>query len=130
MAAYPLSRIVIRLRQILRSYADWLMLSFVLVVIVCVAYGTVSIPEISTPMLGDRLQTLPVTPAQPGAFGYQWAYGNNPTQEPAPTLNPAQQGVLQYLEVHERVDQAPTLWDQVVQAVRDYVRAYSRLHDH
>ena len=127
MASYTMSQTLTHLRQALHRYVYWLMLSLVLIVAAFVAYRALSMPAASAPVGSSTPQTLSVNPAQQGVFDYLWAHrSNQPIQAPTATLNPAQQSVMQYLQAHERVDRTPTLWDQAAQAVRDYLRAHSR----
>ena len=102
------------------------MFSLVLVVVAFVAYRALSMPVVAASVVSRTQPPLSVNPAQQGVFDYLWAHrSNQPIQAPTATLNPAQQSVMQYLQAHERVDRTPTLWDQAAQAVRDYLRAHS-----
>jgi hypothetical protein len=127
MASYTMSQTLTYLRQALRSYTCWRMLSLVLVVAACVAYRALFMLATSALVINSTPQTLSVNPAQQGVFDDLWAHrSNQPIPAPTATLNPAQQSVMQYLQDHERVDRTPTLWDQAAQVVRDYLRAHSR----
>ncbi len=127
MTAYTMSQSLINLRQAIRSYAWWLMLSLVLVVAAFVAYRSVSMPVASTSVVSSIPPTMSVDPTQQSVFDYLWAHSSNqPILAPAATLDPAQQSVMDYLHAHDRVDRSPTFWDQAAQAVRDYLRAHSR----
>ena len=127
MTAYIMSQTLITLRQALRRYAWWLMLSLVLVVAALAAYRSVSMLATSAPLASSTPQTFSVDPAQQGVFNYLWAHSSHqPIQAPAATLDPAQQSVMNYVNAHNRIDPSPAFWDQAAQAVRDYLRAHSR----
>jgi hypothetical protein len=62
-----------------------------------------------------------------GVFAYLRAHsGETAAPTPDAPLDPAQQGVMQYLRAHERLDQPATLWDQVKQTVLGYLRGYGK----
>ncbi len=110
-----------------RKSVWWLMLSLLLVAAALAAYRVISTPAAAAPAAHSTAQTLAVNPEQHGVSDYLWAHhSDQPPQVPIATLDSAQQSVMNYLHVHERVDQSPTLWDQAAQAVRDYLRAHSR----
>ena len=126
MASYTVAQTLTHLRQALRCYARWRMFSLVLVVVAFVAYRALSMPVVAASVVSRTQPPLSVNPAQQGVFDYIWAHRSNQSiPAPTATLNPAQQSVMQYLQAHERVDRTPTLWDQAAQAVRDYLRAHS-----
>jgi putative exporter of polyketide antibiotics len=127
MTAYTMSQTLTNLRQALRRYAWWLSLSLVLVMAALAAYRSISMPAAAAAVASSAPQTISVNPAQQGVFDYLWAHScNQPIQATAAALDPAQQSVMDYLHAHDRVDRPPAFWDQAAQAVRDYLRAHSR----
>ena len=127
MTTYTMSQSLTNLRQALRRYAWWLSLSLTLIVAAFAAYRAVSMPAVVAPVTSGTLRTQPASPAQQAVFDYLSAHSSTqPIQVPAATVDPAQQSVMLYLHVHDRVEQPSTFWDQAAQAVRDYLRAHSR----
>jgi hypothetical protein len=127
MTTHTISQNLTNLRQAMRRYAWWLMLSLVLVIAAFAAYRAVSMLAATAPIVNSTPQTVPVNPAQQAVFNYLWAHSNNqPIQAPPATLDQAQQSVMHYLHAHNRVDQSPAFWDQATQAVLDYLRAHSQ----
>jgi hypothetical protein len=127
MAIFTMSQTLTNLRQALRRYAWWLSLSVALVVAAFALYRAISMPVAAVPIASSSPQTMSASPAQQAAFDYLWAHSSHqPIQRPTATVDPAQQSVMQYLHAHNRLDLAPTFWDQAAQAVRDYLRGHSR----
>jgi len=98
----------------------------VLAVAILTFYHFTSVPVAATPAANSIQASAPDASTQ-SVLAYLRAHsGEQLVPTPAAPLDPAQQSVMQYVRAHDRADQHTTLWDQVTQAVRDYLWAHSK----
>jgi hypothetical protein len=127
MTTYTLSQYLTNLQQALRRCAWWLSLVLIIVVTAFPAYWAVVGPAVAAPLQSHTPTVMATHQARQVVFDYLRIHSRDqPTPSATATLEAAQQGVVSYLQAHERAEQPPAFWDQAVQAVRAYISAHSR----
>ena len=125
MTTRPASPTRSSIRQMIRRYGWWLGLGLLLVVATLIFYHLTSAPAAATPAESSA-QSPALDATTQSVLAYLRAHsGEQPAPTPAASLDPAQQGVIGYVRAHDRVEQPRTLWNQLTQAVLDYLQAHS-----
>jgi hypothetical protein len=125
MTTHPTSPTWASIRQMIRRYGWWLALGLLLVAGGLTSYQFTSASAAATPAANSAQAPAP-DPTTQSVLAYLRAHsGEQVAPTPAAPLDPAQQGVIGYVRAHDRAEQSRTLWDQVTQAVFDYLRAHS-----
>jgi hypothetical protein len=123
MSTHTLSQTRATVRQIFARYRWIIALGLLSVVIALASYRFTSVPAIPTSVVSRPHVSL-VDPAQQGVLDYLRAHSVvQPLSASAVTLDPAQQSVMSYLRAHEAVEKQPL--DPSQQGVTDYLRAHN-----
>ena len=119
MSAHTLSRTSTIVRQTIVRYRWTIALSLLSMVTALAAYRFTSVPAIATPAVSGS-QVSHVDPAQQGVLDYLRAHQTVAETRP---LDPAQQSVMSYLQAHTAVAARPL--DPAQQSVMDYLHVHS-----
>ncbi|HEY3231059.1 MAG TPA: hypothetical protein VGJ87_17665 [Roseiflexaceae bacterium] len=129
MTTHTVAQTLNNIRQTIGRYVWWLGLSLVLVVATLAAYRSVSAPTVSIPEVRSiQAPAARLDPAQQGIFDYLRVHSGERASRAAPSLDAAQQSVMDYLRAHSTAQplSAPaTSLDPAQQSVMDYLRAHS-----
>jgi hypothetical protein len=123
MSAQTVTQTPTAVRQIFVRYRWTIALALLSVVTALVAYRFTSARAVATSVISSS-QVSYVDPAQQGVLDYLRAHQ---TVAKSRSLDPTQQGVLDYLRVHSSVQPLPTALvslEPVQQGVMSYLRAH------
>ena len=110
-----------RFGRSIKRHRWWLGLVLLIALAAALSYQVAPVPAAASRTEATQAQAQ--DPAMQGVLAYLRAHSSaQPTPTPVVRLDPGQQAIMRYIQVHQPTPQPQSLWDKVKQTLAGYLR--------